>query len=116
MVESLKCYIGEAADERLEAALSQFAEWSRWEASDRPPLRLRRGRHRWARARGRKKRARMSQIASDLKQYGTGTWRRSQGWCRVNDVDANSEPSHWDARAAPAIRRRCRESPHRSYC
>jgi len=33
-------------------------------------------------------------------------WRSSCDWCRLSDVDANSEPSHWDARAAPAIRPR----------
>jgi hypothetical protein len=42
----------------------------------------------------------------DLSVFYWQHWRSSRDWCRLSDVDANSEPSHWDARAAPAIRRR----------
>ena len=34
----------------------------------------------------------------------------SQGWCRLNHVDANSESSYWDDGAAPTIRHGCGES------
>src|SRR6266545_7071040 len=37
-------------------------------------------------------------------------WRRSQDWCRLNHVDANSDSSYWDGGAPPTIRHGCGES------
>src|SRR5438874_5583315 len=38
--------------------------------------------------------------AATTSPWGAGTWRSSKSWCRLSDVDANSESSHWDAGAA----------------